>query len=56
MAKDITDILFIVTIIGFAFNLGVNQYRTTREIKVLKRVVIKIAKKLNIELFDIDQK
>jgi uncharacterized membrane protein len=54
--NSITDLLSIFIIISIVFNFGVNQYRITRQIKVLKRVVLKIAKKLDIELFDIDIK
>lgn len=54
--NDVTDILSAIIIIGIVFNFGINQYKITRQIIVLKRVVIKIADKLKIELFDIDRK
>ncbi len=50
--KQLLDVSFISTIVFIAINF----YRLNREINYIKKVVIKITKKLNIELFDIDLK
>jgi len=48
---QILNISFIVVIVGVAINF----WKLNHDIKYIKRVVIKITKKMNIELFDIDK-
>ena len=54
--SDVREILSALVIAGIIFNFGMYQYKITRQIKVLKRVVIKIADKLKIDLFDVNIK
>jgi len=48
--------IFDVSLLGAVVVVAINFYRLNHEIKYIKKVVIKITEKLNIELFDIDIK
>lgn len=54
--NSVTDVLSAIAIVTIVFNFAVSQYKIKHEVRTLKRIIIKIAKKLKIELFDVDLK